>query len=140
MKWRPRERNKEADFLANLAMDSRADFDFCSGLNVAKQPNVRLMGWSDGGLRPESGCSSHAWILKAWFGNRGPFIVAAHAKFFAYPARSSLEVEATGVQSLWRAILQVIQGQLPDKSFSSSETELDRSAKRRRCLALGRFM
>eukprot|EP00973_Karenia_brevis_P083722 11617123-Karenia_brevis.AAC.1 len=48
--WRSRDWNKEADWLANWAMDHEQDFSYSNPmLDVAKISN--LMGWSDGGSR-----------------------------------------------------------------------------------------
>ena len=101
--WRRREYNKEADFLANYAMDTGRDFNWTNATFVGKGSASRitnLQGWSDGGSRPDEGVSSYGWILKGWCGSSGPYIIAVAAKFFDCAADSSLQVEISGMQSL----------------------------------------
>eukprot|EP00973_Karenia_brevis_P040845 5652064-Karenia_brevis.AAC.1 len=66
VKWRRREYNKEADFLANWAMDNRTDFEYRGRWKMQDiaDRNVNLMAWSDGGSREEEDISASAWILK----------------------------------------------------------------------------
>eukprot|EP00973_Karenia_brevis_P091781 12409097-Karenia_brevis.AAC.1 len=69
VKWRRRCFNKEADYLANQAMDARRGFSYCNQGLVDNLASVRnIQGWSDGGCRIHEGVSSYAWLLKAWTG------------------------------------------------------------------------
>ena len=102
--------NKEADFLANHAMNTKQDFLFVNSEFFSnKAENLRnLQGWSDGGCRVEEKISSYGWLIKGWLDTRGPFILAAGAKFFDQTSVSSLEIEAKGMLALWSHILLIL--------------------------------
>ena len=82
--WRKREHNKEADFLASIAMDQMQDATYIwEGWNTRRNEPHMLMGWSDGGHRFK-GKSGGGWIIKAWF-EEGPVpvVVAAGSEFYS---------------------------------------------------------
>eukprot|EP00973_Karenia_brevis_P092738 12413908-Karenia_brevis.AAC.1 len=95
--WRRRDFNKEADFLANQAMNRRGDLEWSNpDLHALHQKSISICGWSDGGSRTEDSISSFAWILKAWHSDKQQwFTLSLGAKFLNRPA-SSLEVESLG--------------------------------------------
>ena len=99
--WTPRELNKAADALANLAMDRRSSFCYrhCGLLPPPSSCNVLCM--SDGGLR-EEGVASFAWAV--WLcpaadeNTETPLLLAA-AGTFAPDVRSVPELELLGLQA-----------------------------------------
>ena len=134
--WRKREFNKEADFLANYAMDRCSDFSYVGSLGAEGFGETSLMGWSDGGLRSEDGIASYGWILKSFQAGRQPQIVAARAKFLSGGAASSMQVEAAGMFSLCSAACEFIKGIVPAELSAPAMNELQH-AKRRRASKLG---
>ena len=134
--WRRRDLNKEADYLANWAMDAEGDFWYYSGIKYTADSDLRLLGWSDGGCRNEQNVSAHAWILKGQRDDSSIFIVAACAKYYPVKARSSLEVECLAMRSLWDFVRDFVAGGV---QACSPETP-HASRKRRRCLAIRQFI
>ena len=91
--WRKREFNKEADFLANYAMDNRKDFHYINEELINQRKSIiNVQGWSDGGCGVEERISSFGWILKGWTCSGKFGIIAAGARFFDRPSTSSLEI------------------------------------------------
>ena len=113
--WRRRCFNKDADHLANLAMDSKHDFHYVNDLvyNRGYHNISNIQGWCDGGSRCTSNVSSHAWIIKAWFGNSGPYIVVAGGMFLHNSATSSFSVEVQGMLALWRDLSRILKCSKP---------------------------
>jgi hypothetical protein len=111
VKWRRRDLNKEADYIANFVMDTKADVNYWNKEFLANnlEKITSIQGWSDGGCRLEEGISSYGWILKGWTATSGPMILAAGGIFIARGARSSLEVEALGMKAAVQAFLMIIQ-------------------------------
>jgi hypothetical protein len=136
--WKRREFNKEADYLANYAMDSREDFMFIGDIQQIDWEKVHLIGWSDGGSRWEEGCSSSAWLLKVLDEKGGIQVVAAAAEYYDKPAQSSLEVEVKAKLGLWRAISMIekdphfSQSSLLYNKYSQNDLKDPHVSKRRR--------
>eukprot|EP00973_Karenia_brevis_P029351 4047561-Karenia_brevis.AAC.1 len=68
VRWKKRDFNKEADYLANYAMDTREDFRFWNHdvLSQGVSSIRNIQGWSDGGCRVDQNISSYGWIIKCW--------------------------------------------------------------------------
>eukprot|EP00973_Karenia_brevis_P093756 12418916-Karenia_brevis.AAC.1 len=112
VRWKKREFNKEADWLANHAMNTRRNLrffneKFMSG-DLGTLSNVQ--GWSDGGIRFKERISAYAWLLKAWTDKGGPYLLTAGAVFIPKAASSSGEVEAMGMHAVWNDFVGVLRG------------------------------
>jgi hypothetical protein len=108
VRWMKREFNKESDFLANYAMDSKEDFVFTGNLQNIDLSNGHLIGWSDGGSRIDDNCASCAWILKHINATGQVQVIGAAATYLSRSALSSLEVECKAMRSLWHFIEDVV--------------------------------
>eukprot|EP00973_Karenia_brevis_P025939 3579498-Karenia_brevis.AAC.1 len=76
--WRRRDHNKEADFLANQAMSSRADINWTNpDVGALRNSKTSICGWCDGGSRAKDGVSASAWLLKAWLLEQQKWTVVA---------------------------------------------------------------
>eukprot|EP00973_Karenia_brevis_P007971 1081244-Karenia_brevis.AAC.1 len=51
IRWTERSRNKEADFLANHAMDAKQDFHYICEAGMVDWETANLRIWTDGGNR-----------------------------------------------------------------------------------------
>ena len=101
--WRKREHNKEADFLANIAMDQMQHATYIwEGCNARRNEPHMLMGWSDGGHRFK-GKSGGGWIIKAWF-EEGPVpvVVAAGSEFYSDTDIDSYYAETLALTALMK--------------------------------------
>lgn len=97
--WRSRGFNKEADYLANQAMDAKRGFRFTNEALMANSKSIKnIQGWSDGGCRVEEGVASYGWLLKAWTNGPNPTILACGSTYLERAATSSLEVEALAMR------------------------------------------
>ena len=65
--WRPRHLNQLADQAANQCMDSNSDFvDWSYPLpDHSIMPDLKILGFSDGGLRKEVGKAAVGWVVVA---------------------------------------------------------------------------
>ena len=96
------------------------------------------MGWSDGGSRGHENTSSSALVLKIWVGGEGPSILAASSIFRRQAAKSSFEVEAMAMHSLWHAIMEFLNDAAPSQGVEvRSMDHAERFSNRRRCTPLG---
>ena len=135
MQWRKREFNKEADYLANYAMNTKCDLDFVSNTLLAKRSAItNLQGWSDGGCRVAEGISSYGWILKVWLGEDGPYIIAAGARYFDHPSASSTCIEAEGALELWEFVLKLLRGDTLANRSHAKNNIIPGGRKRPRCI------
>ena len=97
---RERSRNREADALANLAMENKRSVLFVTQRlrKVVKLERVSLQCWSDGGHR-QQGISAAGVFLKAWHELwPNPIALAAVGKFLPADGCTSMQAEARGLQ------------------------------------------
>ena len=112
VRWVRRDFNAEADWLANVAMNTRSSFHFINQELVNDKSIItNIQGWSDGGSRDLQNVSSYGWILKAWVrGMTDPVILTAGAAYLDHAAESSSQVEVLGVHAVWRDFVAVLRG------------------------------
>eukprot|EP00973_Karenia_brevis_P047364 6576671-Karenia_brevis.AAC.1 len=124
--WRARDCNKEADFLANQAMNLRADLDWNNpDVHQISVDSINLCGWSDSGSRPKDSISSYAWILKGWHVEEQEWIVLSFgARFRNRAAQSSLEVECLAMDELIARAQHFISGTFPISNGNLTNTRM----------------
>ena len=99
--WRPRHLNQIADQAANLVMDSGVDFTVWA--NPLPTPETlartKVIGFSDGGLRGNSGKASIGWVIVA-VNDRGVWQLGSGGMAVNCGAGGSFAVEAIGLEVL----------------------------------------
>eukprot|EP00973_Karenia_brevis_P044912 6219471-Karenia_brevis.AAC.1 len=98
--WRRRDENKEADELANVAMDRQSSLYYVARKleSKIKLENVALQAWSDGGHR-HCGCSAAAAVVKAWHKHWDrPMVLVAVAKYVTDAACDSTSAEVQALE------------------------------------------
>ncbi len=136
IRWRERGMNKEADYLANWALDNRKKISYTNTKEIEDKENLHLMGWSDGGSRDSENGSSSAWILKVCGADGTWTIIAASATYYDRVAESSLEVECKAMLELWNAIHRFEYDPKGKVAIETNDTCEPNSVKRRRWGAL----
>ena len=109
--WIRREFNKEADYLANLAMQRSDDQTYVwKGFVDYMEFGFSIMGWSDGGFK-FSAESGGGWLIKAWIdGWVEPFIVAAVIRFYPGLEENSYSTEMNAMEELVKHMDVIIKG------------------------------
>ena len=110
VEWRPREKNQEADRLANLAMDTGN-----SRIHLSPDPNLlaalssaNILCWSDGGFRPGPGFGASAWIVRSAV---PPFAPLMYASNFHAEAVDSVEMEIRALAQAIQTVRLAVQAQ-----------------------------
>ena len=121
IEWRPREPNREADALANLAMDIQQSCYYMAPQRTRRsiKRNVTLLAWSDGGHRGRS-CSSAAVVLKAWHKNYDePLMLVAVAQYIVDECFDSVQAEIRAL-TLTASILRHL---MRHRSFAAQDVK-----------------
>jgi len=107
--WRERKHNKEADYLANYAMDYCQDFRYEGFRNTnVNMDELCVMGWSDGGFRYQ-GVAGGGWVVKAWQADElEPQILYAAASFYQDESVDSYMAETFAMNELIQSIKRLI--------------------------------
>ena len=108
VEWRPREKNKEADRLANLAMDTGSsrihlspDLDLPAALGSAN-----ILCWCDGGFRSGPGIGASAWIVRSAV---PPFAPLMYASSFHEAAVDSVDMEIRALSHAIQTVRLAVQ-------------------------------
>ena len=111
--------NKEADELANLAMDKKSSLCYVAPhlfdkINLGR---VSLQAWSDGGHRAH-GNSAGAAVVKAWHSNHSrPYVLVAMARFTEDTDVDSTCAEVIGLQMAIAIVHRIVsQGRFTERS------------------------
>jgi hypothetical protein len=90
----------------DYALDHRHDICVWNAdvLRFRQDEICYVQRWSDGGCRSEENITSYGWFVKGWTYSDVPFILAAGARYFVYPAASSMGIESEGMLAAWNAI------------------------------------
>jgi hypothetical protein len=104
--WQPRERNKLADMLANLALDKRQSIAVRCQSPINSEANFITV--SDGASRSRTNSSSAAWALLAVHPTQLVIIAAGAVLLERYV--SSMEAELAGLELAIGALLKLSRG------------------------------
>ena len=98
-----RELNKDADALANRAMDRRASEVWWSPDHLP--PFARLRAYFDGGRRAED-CCSCGWLLQGMrWSSPAKWHTFATGSIFLAPGTTSVAAELTGLEQVTKAVV-----------------------------------
>ena len=83
-----------------------------------------------------SGISSFGWLVKGWYSDGGPFVLAAGATFIPKVATSSLEVETFGMKAVTEAFIKILKNEWQGSQKTERATNDLRKRRRRQVIRL----